>query len=90
MKIFDDLDNGKYHDSKYKSGTWLCPDIIWFQDTLNESTIHKATKNNNHLNYLSVLVLVCWFGLQQAIQNSSKTLALIVLRLIMKILNFRH
>jgi len=91
VKVFDDLEKGKYHTRKCKCGAWLRPDIIWFQDTLNESTVHKATKNNNHHPiYLSVLVLMCWFALQQDIQNSPKTLALIVLKLILKRLNFRH
>ena len=44
VKVFDDLDNGKYHNSKCKCGAWLWPDIVWFQDTLNENTVHKATK----------------------------------------------
>jgi NAD-dependent deacetylase len=44
VKVFDDLDNGKYHNRKCKCGAWFRPDIVWFQDTLNESTVHKATK----------------------------------------------
>jgi len=44
VQVFDDLNNGKYHSRKCKCGAWLRPDIIWFQDMLDESTVHKATR----------------------------------------------
>ncbi len=44
VQVIDDLDNGKYYTRKCKCGAWLRPDIIWFQDTLSESTVQKATK----------------------------------------------
>ena len=42
-KIYDDLETGKYANRKCSCGDWLRPDIIWFEDQLNESTITQAT-----------------------------------------------
>ena len=42
-KCVDDMDNGKYKHRKCECGTWFRPDIIWFQDMLNEETVHNAT-----------------------------------------------
>ena len=42
-KIFVDLNRGKYQSRKCECGAWLRPDIIWFQDMLNEDTVRKAT-----------------------------------------------
>ena len=40
----EDLDQGKYHTQKCDCGNWLRPDIIWFQDMLNDKTILAATQ----------------------------------------------
>ncbi len=42
-KVFDDLENGQYKSRKCDCGAWLRPDIIWFQDMLNEDTVREAT-----------------------------------------------
>ena len=42
--IFDDLEDGKYNRRKCNCGAWLRPDIIWFQDMLNEETISMTNK----------------------------------------------
>jgi NAD-dependent deacetylase len=41
-KIFEDLNDGKYQLRKCKCGAWLRPDIIWFQDMLDEPTVREA------------------------------------------------
>ena len=43
-KIVDDLDGGEYSMRKCECGGWLRPDIIWFQDMLNENTVREATE----------------------------------------------
>jgi len=43
-KIFEDLEEGNYTNKKCSCGEWLRPDIIWFEDPLNESTILQATE----------------------------------------------
>ena len=40
----EDLDQGKYHTRKCDCGNWLRPDIIWFQDMLNDKTVLEATQ----------------------------------------------
>ena len=40
----EDLDGGKYRTRKCNCGNWLRPDIIWFQDMLNEKTVLIATQ----------------------------------------------
>ena len=42
-KIIDDLDRGHYTSRKCTCGRWLRPDIIWFQDSLIETTVQEAT-----------------------------------------------
>ena len=44
-KIFEDLNDGKYQSRKCKCGAWLRPDIIWFQDMLDEATVREATNS---------------------------------------------
>jgi len=44
-KIFEDLNDGKYQSRKCKCGAWLRPDIIWFQDMLDEPTVREATNS---------------------------------------------
>ena len=39
-----DLDRGKYQTRKCDCGNWLRPDIIWFQDMLNDKTVLEATQ----------------------------------------------
>ena len=41
--VIEDLAQGKYNKTHCDSGRWLRPDIIWFQDMLNEKTVRKAT-----------------------------------------------
>ena len=41
--IIEDLDQGKYHKRHCKCGNWLRPDIIWFQDMLDQNTVEIAT-----------------------------------------------
>lgn len=41
--IIEDLDQGKYHKRHCKCGNWLRPDIIWFQDMLDQNTVEMAT-----------------------------------------------
>jgi len=40
----EDLDQGKYQTQKCDCGNWLRPDIIWFQDMLNDKTVLEATQ----------------------------------------------
>ena len=40
----EDLDQGKYQTQKCDCGNWLRPDIIWFQDMLNDKTVLAATQ----------------------------------------------
>jgi NAD-dependent deacetylase len=40
----EDLDQGKYHTRKCDCGNWLRPDIIWFQDMLNDKIVLEATQ----------------------------------------------
>ena len=40
--IIEDLDQGNYNKRHCDCGRWLRPDIIWFQDMLNEKTVEKA------------------------------------------------
>ena len=40
----EDLDQGKYQTRRCDCGNWLRPDIIWFQDMLNDNTILEATQ----------------------------------------------
>ena len=40
--IFDDLEQGKYFRRKCTCGDWLRPNIIWFQDMLNEKIMSMA------------------------------------------------
>ena len=40
----EDLDGGKYQTRKCDCGNWLRPDIIWFQDMLNDKTVLAATQ----------------------------------------------
>ena len=40
----EDLDQGEYQTRKCDCGNWLRPDIIWFQDMLNEKTVLVATQ----------------------------------------------
>ena len=42
--IIEDLDQGKYKTRNCDCGNWLRPDIIWFQDMLNEKTVLEATQ----------------------------------------------
>jgi len=42
-RLFVDLENGKYKSRMCDCGEWLRPDIIWFQDMLNDETIQQAT-----------------------------------------------
>ena len=42
--IIEDLDRGNYNKRHCDCGRWLRPDIIWFQDMLNEKTVQKATE----------------------------------------------
>jgi len=42
-RIFTDLEHGKYTSRTCDCGDWLRPDIIWFQDMLNEETVQTAT-----------------------------------------------
>ena len=44
-KIIDDLAEGQYFTRKCECGTWLRPDIIWFQDMLDEPTVREATNS---------------------------------------------
>ena len=41
--VIEDLAQGKYNKTHCDCGRWLRPDIIWFQDMLNENTVQKAT-----------------------------------------------
>ena len=41
-KVFDDFQSGTYKSRKCTCGGWLRPDIIWFNDMLDENTILKA------------------------------------------------
>ena len=41
--VIEDLAQGKYNKTHCDCGRWLRPDIIWFQDMLNEKTVQKAT-----------------------------------------------
>ena len=41
--IIEDLDQGNYNKRHCACGRWLRPDIIWFQDMLNEKTVQRAT-----------------------------------------------
>ena len=41
--VIEDLAQGKYNKTHCDCGRWLRPDIIWFQDMLNEKTVRKAT-----------------------------------------------
>lgn len=41
--ITEDLEIGKYESRQCNCGSWLRPDIIWFQDMLNEDTVQQAT-----------------------------------------------
>ena len=40
----EDLDRGKYKTRNCDCGNWLRPDIIWFQDMLNDKTVLAATQ----------------------------------------------
>jgi len=40
--IFNDLKNGSYQRKKCNCGDWLRPDIIWFQDLLNETIMARS------------------------------------------------
>ena len=40
----EDLDRGKYKTRNCDCGNWLRPDIIWFQDMLNDKTVLEATQ----------------------------------------------
>ena len=42
--IIEDLDQGKYKTRNCDCGNWLRPDIIWFQDMLNDKTVLAATQ----------------------------------------------
>jgi NAD-dependent deacetylase len=42
-KLFENLSQGKYANRKCSCGEFLRPDIIWFEDQLNESTVVNAT-----------------------------------------------
>ena len=42
--IFDDLEDGKFSRCKCDCGAWLRPDIIWFQDLLDQKTVSIANK----------------------------------------------
>ena len=42
--LIKDLDRGKYQTRKCDCGNWLRPDIIWFQDMLNDKTVLAATQ----------------------------------------------
>lgn len=42
-KVFEDLEYGKYQSRTCECGAWLRPDIIWFQDMLDEGTVREAT-----------------------------------------------
>jgi len=39
-----DLNQGKYQTRLCDCGNWLRPDIIWFQDMLNDKTVLEATQ----------------------------------------------
>ena len=39
-----DLDQGEYQTRQCDCGNWLRPDIIWFQDMLNDKTVLEATQ----------------------------------------------
>ena len=41
--VIEDLAQGKYNKTHCDCGRWLRPDIIWFQDMLNEKTVQRAT-----------------------------------------------
>ena len=41
-KIMEDLQQGSYRAQECNCGTWLRPDIIWFQDMLNDKVVSKA------------------------------------------------
>ena len=43
-KIFEDTSSGLFKKKICDCGDWLRPDIIWFQDMLNEQTISTANK----------------------------------------------
>ena len=42
--IYEDLDNGKYSSRFCDCGNILRPDIIWFQDMLNEKVVQEAIR----------------------------------------------
>ena len=41
--IIEDIEQGKYDKRLCKCGNWLRPDIIWFQDMLDQNTVEMAT-----------------------------------------------
>ncbi len=43
--LFEHMDNGKYIKRKCDCGEWLRPDIIWFQDMLDQNTVDIATRS---------------------------------------------
>ena len=43
-KIIEDLQQSEYRSRKCSCGTWLRPDIIWFQDMLNEQVVSAANE----------------------------------------------
>ena len=43
-KIFEDTSSGLFKKKICECGDWLRPDIIWFQDMLDEQTISMANK----------------------------------------------
>ena len=42
--LFENLKDGRYENRKCNCGEWLRPDIIWFQDMLNQDTVSDATR----------------------------------------------
>tara|TARA_Y100001934_G_C12287191_1_gene742917 strand:- start:356 stop:1057 length:702 start_codon:yes stop_codon:yes gene_type:complete len=40
--VYEDLKYGHYNKRKCKCGNWLRPDIVWFQDNLDKTTLEKA------------------------------------------------
>ena len=43
-KIIEDMQQGIYRVQECNCGAWLRPDIIWFQDMLNEKVVSKANE----------------------------------------------
>ncbi len=42
--LIEDMNRAKYKTMKCKCGNWLRPDIVWFQDVLNNKVMEKASR----------------------------------------------